>query len=149
VLFVYSNQTFYHIKNSTTPISSYNITDQQSADAYKAGAVFDQVFITDLQKVDLKKYKAVVFSNTFALSDAEKKFIKEKVAKDGRHIVWNYMPGYTNGSINNLQFVRDVTGMEVAKRILPAGFQLFLKTALIQLSRKKKTKIYSAFIANH
>lgn len=115
VLFVYSNQTFYHIKNSTSAISSYNICDQQSADAFKAGVVFDQVFITDLQKVDLKKYKAVVFSNTFALSDADKKFIKEKVAKDGRHIVWNYMPGYTNGSVNNIQFVMEVTGMEVAK----------------------------------
>lgn len=115
VLFVYSNETFYHIKNSTSAISSYNICDQQSADAYKAGVVFDQVFITDLQQVDLKKYKAVVFSNTFALSEAEKKFIKEKVAKDGRHIIWNYMPGYTNGSVNNIQFVKDVTGMQVAK----------------------------------
>lgn len=140
VLFVYSNQTFYHIKNSTTPISSYNITDQQSADAYKAGALFDQVFITDLQNVDLKKYKVVVFSNTFALSDAEKKFIKEKVAKDGRHVVWNYMPGYTNGSINNVNFVREVTGMEVAKANIGGRLSIVSQNSAYPIKQKEENK---------
>jgi hypothetical protein len=71
--------------------------------------------MSDLQKVDLKKYKAVVFSNVFHLTNAEKIFIKEKVAANGRHLVWNYMPGYTNGKENRLSFVADVTGMAVEK----------------------------------
>jgi hypothetical protein len=140
VLFVYSNETFYHIKNSNTPISSYNICDQQSADAYKAGVVFDQVFITDLQNVDLKKYKAVVFSNTFALSNAEKKFIKEKVAKDGRHIIWNYMPGYTNGDINNMQFVKDVTGIEVANAHIGGRLSIVSVNNSYPIKQKEENK---------
>ena len=115
VLFVYSNPTFYHIKNRTTPVSSYNITDQQSAEAFRAGVLFDQIYMSDLAKADLKKYKAVVFSNVFHLTDAERKFIKQKVARDKRHLVWNYMPGYTNGKENRLSFITDVTGISIAR----------------------------------
>lgn len=113
VLFVYSNETFYHIKNRYTPISSYNICDQQSSDAFQAGAIMDQIYITDLEKADLKKYKTVVFSNTFALTEKEKKYIKEKVAKEGRHIVYNYMPAYTNGTKNDIKFITALTGIQV------------------------------------
>jgi hypothetical protein len=115
VLFVYSNPTFYHIKNRTTPVSSYNITDQQSAEAFRAGVLFDQIYMSDLEKADLKKYKAVVFSNVFHLTDAERKFIKQKVARDKRHLVWNYMPGYTNGKENKLLFITDVTGITISR----------------------------------
>ena len=113
VLFVYSNQIFYHIKTKLTPVTSYAILDQQSADAFQSGALIDQVYMEDLRKLDLKKYKTIVFSNVFYLKDVERKFIKEKVAKEGRHIVWNYMPGYTNGKVNNLKFIKEVTGIDI------------------------------------
>jgi hypothetical protein len=140
VLFVYSNQTFYHIKNRHTPISSYNICDQQSADAFQAGALFDQVYLSDLERVDLKKYKTVVFSNTFYLTEKEKKFIREKVARNGRHIVWNYMPGFTNGSQNNLQFIRSVTGIEVSEARRAEGLSITSENAQYPLLNNETNK---------
>lgn len=114
ILFVYSNATFYHIKNKFTPVTSYGLLDQQSLDAYQSGALIDQVYIDDLPQMDLRKYKCIVFSNVFYLSAEQRRFIKQKVARDGRNIVWNYMPGYTNGSENNTRFVREITGMDVS-----------------------------------
>ncbi|HVY73465.1 MAG TPA: hypothetical protein VG890_01465, partial [Puia sp.] len=113
VLFVYSSQVFYYIKNVNTTISSYNICDQQSLDAFQAGALIDQIYFADLRTVDLKKYRTIVFSNPFCLTDAERKYLKDTVAKDGRTIVWNYLPGYSNEERNDLRFVDDVTGMKL------------------------------------
>jgi len=114
VLFVYSNQTFYHIKNRYTPVTSYSLLDQKSVDAYQSGVLLDKVYIEDLTKLNLDKYKCIVFSNVFYLSSQQKLFIKEKVTKNGRHVIWNYMPGYTNGRENSITFIKDVTGFEVA-----------------------------------
>jgi hypothetical protein len=64
--------------------------------------------------LELARYKTIVFSNVFHLTSQQKLFIKSKVAKDGKHIVWNYMPGYTNGHENSIKFIKEVTGFDVA-----------------------------------
>jgi hypothetical protein len=145
VLFVYSNETFYFLKNRTTPISSYNILDQQSADAFRAGAVFDQIYITDLDKVQLDKYKTIVFSNTFVLSEAQKKFITDKVAKNKRTIVWNYMPGYINDKKADFSFLEKLTGFKLSKAGSPKKHILVSTSDLYPLRGEDSISVIDPF----
>jgi hypothetical protein len=87
--------------------------DQQSLDAYQSGALIDQIYIDDIEKVNLRQYKTIVFTNTYLLTDTQKRFVLDKVAREGRHIVWNYMPGFSNGKKNSIAFVSDITGIKV------------------------------------
>ena len=75
--------------------------------------VHDAIHIDDLDKMQLDKYKAIVFVNTFLLTKQQKKVIQEKVKKQNRHLIWIYAPGYSDGSQLNVSFVKETTGLNV------------------------------------
>ena len=122
VLFVYDNLVHYYIANSwkREPITKPAI-DIASAAAYHSGVVFDEAFLADLETIDWDRYKVVLFMDTYYLTDAQRQFIRQHVERDGRHVVWNYMPGYTNGQVLSQSFVEEVTGMKLEKFTPPAG----------------------------
>jgi hypothetical protein len=43
----------------------------------------------------------------------DRAFIKDKVCRNGRTVVWNYMPGYTDGNVLNMKFVEDLVDMKI------------------------------------
>jgi hypothetical protein len=55
------------------------------------------------------------------------------VAKNGRHLVWLYAPGYTDGKTVQKEFTETVTGMKM--RLLP---QDSTTTVVINRSRRKR-----------
>jgi hypothetical protein len=65
----------------------------------------------------MDQYKAVVFVNTWLLTPAQKQMIQSNVAKNGRHLVWLYAPGYTDGKTVQKEFTERVTGIKM--RLLP------------------------------
>jgi hypothetical protein len=75
------------------------------------------VHIDDLDKVNIDQYKAVAFINTWLLKPAQKRMIQSKVAKNGRHLVWLYASGYTDGKSVAREFTETVIGMKM--RLLP------------------------------
>jgi hypothetical protein len=111
---VYDMESIYHVRNGWTPVSE-DVVDKLVAEAYHAGFVFDNVFLSDLDRVNLDQYKVVVFTNTYHLTDADKELIRRKVARDGRHLVWNYMPGYTDGQGLDVKHVSSITGMSLQR----------------------------------
>jgi hypothetical protein len=88
--------------------------DHLSAEMYKTGAITTNIYLFDLPKVDLSKYKAIVFANTWLISEEMKNFIKENVLNRSITVLWNYLPGYSNGNEINMQFVINLTGFELA-----------------------------------
>ncbi|MCY7350033.1 MAG: hypothetical protein LH606_05125 [Cytophagaceae bacterium] len=118
VLVVYDTDHYYAYKNRWNPLSE-NSLDDFSTDLYRSGAAFDEVYLSDLKGLDIGKYKVVVFANTWRIDELTKAFIQKKVARDGRHLVWNYLPGYTNGQRNDLAMVSQLTGIKVAPFALP------------------------------
>jgi len=114
VLYVYDQENFYYIKNKWTPISSA-ILDKGVEEALRAGVAGDHIYLFDLQKVNLKQYKAIVFVNCFIMSEKERMFIKEQVAKEGRTLIFNYLTGYLDGQKNSLEAVSKLTGISVSK----------------------------------
>jgi len=112
VLYVWDQESFLYVKNGWTPVS-YNLIDQSFEEALRSGTASDQIYLFDLDKVDLNKYKAILFMNVYKLSDMQKQFINTNVAANGRTLIWNYLPGYTDGRSNSLEFVKSLTGFDI------------------------------------
>ncbi|MPR35254.1 hypothetical protein [Salmonirosea aquatica] len=118
VLYVWSQDVFYYLKSAPLPIT-VNVLDHSIEQALRSGTVGDQIYDFDLDRVNLDQYKAVVFMNVYALTDAQRDFIQKKVAKNNRTIIWNYLTGYTNGTRLDLDFVKTLTGMNLER--VPTG----------------------------
>ncbi|HVG13462.1 MAG TPA: hypothetical protein VM935_00840, partial [Chitinophagaceae bacterium] len=112
-LFVWDMESYYYVKNTWTPLC-YDEIDKALEEVLHAGVVGDHIYLFDLDKVDLKQYKAVVFLNVHKMTAKDRAFIKDKVCRDGRTVVWNYMPGYTDGDVLNLKFVRELVDINIA-----------------------------------
>jgi hypothetical protein len=115
-LFVYDTESFYYtgsLKNSD-PVSN-TLVDYNSLAAYRAGIIFDTIHIRDLQRIDLSPYRVVVFNNTFVLEAAQRAFIRDEVATNGRHLVWHYAPGWIDrlGQPAGPAVASELTGMRL------------------------------------
>jgi hypothetical protein len=113
ILYVWDQETFYYVKNKKTPVCS-DLIDKAFEEALRSGTSGDQIYLFDLERVDLNKYKVILFMNVYKMSKTQRTYIKNVVAKDGRTLVWNYLPGYTDGMKNDLSFVHQLTGFQIA-----------------------------------
>jgi hypothetical protein len=117
VLVVFDTRVFYNLPETqvASDLVSGSLTNELTANMYHSGVVFDQVYLGDLKRVDMNRYKAVIFANTLCLTDAQKHWIQDNVAKDNRHMIWIYAPGFSDGTRLSDAFVRDVTGIDVQR----------------------------------
>jgi hypothetical protein len=111
---VWSQDVFYYLKSAPLPITA-NVLDYSIEQALHSGTVGDHVYDFDLGLVNLNQYKAIVFMNDYKLSDTQRDFIKKKVAKNGRTIVWNYLTGYSDGEKLDFNFVKSLTGINAER----------------------------------
>jgi hypothetical protein len=116
VLLVYDNEVFYYLNQAANETKALvnAITNTTSADFYHSGAVFDIVFLPDLKKISLDRYKVVVFANTFLLDSQQRDYIHNYVAKNGRTLVWLYAPGYIYQGKCEADNIADTIGIKVA-----------------------------------
>mgnify|MGYP002379240130 CR=1 FL=1 len=114
VLFVYDTHSFTGTASlrREDPFSTVMI-DHHTLAAFRSGVVFDPVHLADLGRVDLAPYRAVVFGNVYRLSEAQRRDLRERVAADGRTLVWYYAPGYSDGTSLDPARIGALTGLSV------------------------------------
>ncbi|HIJ64741.1 MAG TPA: hypothetical protein HPP77_02215 [Candidatus Hydrogenedentes bacterium] len=139
VLLVYDTQCFYHLAPmyvgvydpsahwNRTETLSFEAANRTLADAYKSGAAVETVHLDDLPRLELERYRVIVFAFTPFLSDARRAFIKEKVIAPGRTVVWVYAPGYTDGKTLSTARIGDIVGMRIGKSSVNLPPQLLLR----------------------
>ncbi len=119
VLFVYDTESYYYTASlkGTDPVSSA-LVDYNTLAAFRSGVVFDPVHLDDLPQVDLSRYKVVVFGNTYLMNESERRFIRQKVARDGRQLVWFYAPGFIDESSGGtgVEWMEELTGFKLERR---------------------------------
>lgn len=127
VLLVYDTTCFYYLHLmylgiydqsrhwGRTETLAHEAANRTIADAFKSGAVFDTIHLDDLPLVDLDRYKVIVFAFTPYLTEEHRRFIDEKVERDGRTVVWVYAPGYVDGETLSTKRVGEVIGMDMEK----------------------------------
>jgi len=116
VLMVFGTDCYYHtaIKPELNPIGD-RVVNWTTLAAYQAGAVFDALHQDDLARCNLDQYKLVVFVNTFVVSAEQRRWIREHVFRRGRHVMFLYASGYSDGESNSVEFIEQLTGIRVAR----------------------------------
>ncbi len=109
VLFVWDYDSFAYTATNWTPLSE-TLIDQTIEDARRSGAVVDEVYLFDLERLDLSRYRAIVFGNAYCVTPEQRRLIESTVAKDGRTVVWNYLAGYSDGARIGLENTATLTG---------------------------------------
>jgi hypothetical protein len=122
VLFVYDTHSFTGTASlrRLDPFSTVMI-DHHTLAAFHSSVVFDPIHLADLDRIDLRPYRVVVFGNVYRLTAAQRALIREKVAADGRTLVWYYAPGVSDGRTLDPQRISDLTGITVAPHSAPAA----------------------------
>lgn len=135
VLVVYDEKVFLRTANNpgADPVTDPIAVNQVSTALYRAGIAFDTVYLFDLPRVNLARYKAVVFANTYRMDSAQRSFIREKVAAGNRHLIWFYAPGALTPEGASAEEIQKVTGISLRRcrsvnplqlcvdRVLPVG----------------------------
>jgi len=114
VLFVFDTEVFYYTGSiqGTDPITDPLAVNRTMGEAWRSGAAIETMHLKDLETLDLSRFKVVVFANTWLMTAAQRKFVREKVRGANRRIVFQGFPAYTDGKTLNAEFTREVTGGE-------------------------------------
>ncbi|HEV7301692.1 MAG TPA: hypothetical protein VGN72_20305 [Tepidisphaeraceae bacterium] len=125
VLCVFDTESYYYIGSvgSSDPIG-VPLVNWMTLGFYRAGVVFDQVRLADLERVDLSRYKVVAFMNTWKMTEQQRRFVRDHVAQHGRHLLWNYAPAYTDGTRNDTSLMRDATQLKLDRIAIEGGAQI-------------------------
>jgi hypothetical protein len=115
VLLVQDMESFNYVRPARIDKLTFKITEEMMDALSGTGAAMDRIFLMDVDKVDLAKYKLVIFGNTFVIDEAQRRWIKERVVTKGRSVVFLSGAGYTDGKKNDTAFVSDLVGMRIAK----------------------------------
>jgi hypothetical protein len=116
VAFIYDFNSYYYMAetdNRQTREIEYASNNWLTSDAYCSGAAFDTYLLSDLPLIDLDKYKVFVFGTTYCISDAQIDFINTNIKKNGRTVIFNYAPAYTDGEKLDINRMKSLTGMNV------------------------------------
>jgi hypothetical protein len=118
VLLVHSTETFYYTgSDRKASYMGHWANNWLPVAIFRSGVVHDVIHVDDLTRINLEQYKAIVFVNTWLLSPEQKSIIQNKVAKNGRHLVWIYASGFTDGVALKKEFTENVTGIKM--QLLP------------------------------
>ena len=115
VLVVYDMEAFNYVRPAKVDKLTFKITQSMSDALLGTGAAFDRIFLMDLLRVNLSKYKLIIFGNTFLLDSAQRAFIKNRVVTEGKSVVFLSGAGYTDGATNDVALVSDLVGMRVER----------------------------------
>ena len=120
VALVYGKESRYW--QADFPVASRSI--QSRLDRYtdlslrSAGVPFDCWYLDDfLARADLSQIKVVIFFNLLRLTDEQRAAIQQRVAANGRVLVWNYAPNYIT-SAPSVENISAITGMKTARSVV-------------------------------
>ena len=117
VLFVFDTEVFYYTGSiqGTDPLTDPLAVNRTILSAWSSGASVETIHLSDLARIDLDRFRVVVFANTWYLKPEQRQFIRRKVMANGRHVLFQGAPGYTDGRRLDIEFIREVTGLPIRR----------------------------------
>ena len=117
VLAVFDMKSFNYVRPARADRLTFKATEAMTDTLLGTGAAMDRIFLMDLKRADLSRYKLVIFANTFALGAAHRAYIRERVMQNGRTVVFMSGAGYTDGQTNDVRLISDLVGMSIEKAV--------------------------------
>ena len=112
VLLVADPQSCYYLGDGAAMRTHYSLVDQVTGALRRTGAPFDSVLLPQIESLDLKPYRVIVWLDCLQVPPALR--AKVRAASQGRSIVWLWAPGITDGARFGPQLVQQLTGFEVS-----------------------------------
>jgi hypothetical protein len=115
VLAVFDTEVFYYTGSiqGTDKLTDPLAVNRTISTLYKSGAAIETIHLNDISKVDLSRFKVVLFANTWLMSPEQRHFIKTKVISPNRHVIFQGLPGYCDGKTLSINFSKDVTTLNL------------------------------------
>lgn len=115
VLVVYDMESFNHVRPARVDRLTFKITESMTDTLLGTGAAIDRIFLMDLDRMDLARYRLVIFANTFVLDAAMRRSVRTRVVGPGRSVVFMSGAGYCDGRHNDAAFISELTGIRIEK----------------------------------
>jgi hypothetical protein len=78
----------------------------------RCGAPFLIASFNDLPKLDMKRFKLVIFCHPFEINARDQRMLDEYVLNQSRHVVWTYGPGIIHDRRWNPEHVKEICGTD-------------------------------------
>lgn len=93
------------------PVSPVAIDDLAKG-LYQSGLVHEEALLSELSTIDLSAFRLVIFATTPVLDETQREMIRDRVPKDGRHVVFTGYAGWGDGSKVGPELATQLTGFE-------------------------------------
>jgi len=114
----------YYLSDGEGMLTAYKLIMDTTEELYHTGMPFDEILLPQLGEADLSRYKALIFLNTTAMSEAQAALV-QKLREAGKHaLVFLWAPGYTGPDGLSLERVDRITGFKVAQPALRASARM-------------------------
>ncbi len=80
----------------------------------RSGVSYDLVYLDDLVNEGLDGYKVYVFLNLYHANKRAREFIRTRLKRDDKLLVWQYAPGYLTEEGFSVESMRELTGIQLA-----------------------------------
>lgn len=107
---------------------SFNWIRSQMHEIGRIGGPYEIYLLDDLERIDLSRFRMVIFLNAFALSGNEREVIRQRYTSGDRLLLWLYAPGFINGSSISADNISSLLNMEIGMGEIP--FDLDIKVKL-------------------
>lgn len=110
VLVVYDTECYYFLGSSLKDDITHFIENWMPVGLFRSGIAFDIIHFSDLFRIDLDRYRAIVMANTLVIDNQTRDRIHTEVAAGGRHVIWIYAPGYSDCDRLGVELIEKTTG---------------------------------------
>jgi len=103
----------------------YGQLDTAAEDILRSGAAVEEHYLFELERLDVSRYRAVVFGNTHVLTPFQLSLIRSKLARDGRCLIFSGFPGLCDGETLDPARISEVTG--ISTRVRPSSGKIAVR----------------------
>jgi len=152
ILVVCDPESLYHV-NEKCPLA--HAFDHRFLNSLgRISAPYDVYSFEDLPFLDMDRYKLVLLNSTLLVTTERAKFLRDKVCRDGRTVLWCYAPGVTDGKTLDASRVKTWAGVDFKtpgvsttdmggwSSVYAYDWKLFTPWALTQVAKRAGVHFY-------
>ena len=109
VLVVYDTEVFFTYASCPNDINEYKLQEAVS----RTGAAYDNGLLSQLSRMDIQRYRVIIFANTYYVTPQMRDEILRLTA--GKTLIWLYAPGYCDGETLSVDNISALTGFSICK----------------------------------
>lgn len=118
-LLVFDTKVFMHTapRADDDPITD-TMANLFAVNAYRSGASVDMIYLSDIKKADLSRYKAVVFVNCFIMRGDTYDYVKNTVMNKCDNVVFFSYPAYIDDERFTPERTTALCGMDMKEKLV-------------------------------